>query len=321
MEGNLDFYLNQGTALRLIYERAEPFLLWSQFVQPVKDDHAAFVYRYDNVGKDSDPKKKQPAHVQIGGDFPEIDMSRPTVGSGMTESKGFSVRIPRNIIREEALGINEVQKAYKFAGFWMARYLNNNILTAMKAGFATASMTPTKPWQGTGSEGATPVDDMIVLESEMDREDYAFAMTDAFVHKTSWYGMKRYLTSADINEAKQRLMYGVPSIKKDQITIPVVDSDLWKVKSGLTLGSFLGLDRNNPGVELHYYIDSKFSREEVQYEAIVNGVKQTTTAVNLGFHFEQLEDPKNHDTILKFWDESKPVVTQTYAGIYKSTGF
>jgi hypothetical protein len=199
----------------------------------------------------------------------------------------------------------------------MARYQNDNIVAAMKAGFTTASMTPKGVWDGTS---CAPVDDMIVLESEFDREGYAFAMTDMFVHKTNWYEMKRYLTSVDINEAKQRLMYGVPVIKKDQITIPVVDSELWKVKSGITEGSFLCLDRNNPGIELHYFIDSKFSQATVNYETVIDGAKQMVEAVNLGFHFEQIEDPNNHDTILKFWDEMKPVVTQAYAGLYKGTG-
>lgn len=317
LEGNLDFFLNQGTALRLIYERAEPFLLWSQFVRPVQDDKAAFLYRYDNVGMDSDPKKKKPAHVIVGGDFPEIDMSRPTIGSGLTESRGFQVRIKRNVIRDEPMGISEIQRAYKFAGFWLARYLNDNILAAITAGATTASMSPTAIWS---AAGATPVDDMIVLESEFDREGYAYAMTDMFVHKTNWYEAKRYLTSVDINDVKQRLMYGVPTIKKDQITIPVVDSDLWKVKSGLSEGSFLCLDRNNPCAELHYYVDSKFGSDKVSYETVIDGQKQMVEAANLGFHFEQIEDPDNHDTKLKFWVESKAVVTEAYAALYKSTG-
>jgi hypothetical protein len=316
MEGTLDFYLQQGTALRLLYERAEPFLLWSQFVRPLQETDAAFIYRYDAVGLSADPKKKQPAHIILGGDFPEIDMSRPTYSSGLTESRGFSVRIKRVLIRNEPKGISEVLRAYKFAGFWMADYLNSNIIAALK-GVTTASMTPTAAWS---AATASPVDDMIVLEAEMDREGYAYYFTDMFVHKTNWYEMKRYLTSVDVSEAKQRLMYGVPVIKKDQITIPVVGADLWKIKSGLSEGSFLCLDRNNPSTELHYYNDAKFATDTVSYETVIDGTKQMTTAPNIGFHFEQIEDPNNHDTIMKFWVESKAVVTEAYGGLYKSSG-
>jgi len=316
LEGTTDFFLNQGTALRLIYERAEPFLWATQFVRPVQDDKAAFLYRYDNVGMDADPKKKKPAHALIGGDFPEIDMSRPSVASGMTESRGFSVRIKRQLIREQAQGINEIQRAYKFAGFWMARYINDNVIDAMKT-YTTASMTPTAVWS---AATATPVDDMIVLEAEMEREGYAYSMTDMLVHKTNWYEAKRYLTSVDINEAKQRLMYGVPEIKKDQMTIPVVGADLWKCKSDLTEGSFLCLDRNNPGIELHYYVDNKFGTDTVSYETVVNGVKGQQTAANVGMHFDTWVEKGSEDTLLKFWVESKPVVTEAYAGLYKSSG-
>ncbi|MFA7695297.1 MAG: hypothetical protein WCX63_07160 [Methanoregula sp.] len=313
LEGNLDFFLNQGTALRLIYERAEPFLLWSQFVRPVKDDKAAFLYRYDNVGMDSDPKKKKPAHVIVGGDFPEIDMSRPSVGSGLTESRGFMVRIKRNVIRDEPMGVSEVQRAYNFAGFWMARYMNDNILSAITGGATTPTWTPTAAWN---AANATPVDDLIGLEEQMEREGYPYSLTDVFVHKTNWYELKKYLTSVDINEAKQRLIYGVPEIKKDQITVPVCGADVWKVKSGLSEGYALGLDRNNPCAELHYYVDSKFSQETVSYETVINGQKQIVEAANLGFHFEQIEDPDNHDLKLKFWVESKAVVTEAYAALY-----
>jgi len=317
LEGTTDFFLNQGTALRLIYERAEPFLWATQFVRPVQDDKAAFLYRYDAVGMDSDPKKKKPAHVMIGGDFPEIDMSRPSIASGMTESRGFSVRIKRQVIREQAMGVNEIQRAYKFAGFWMARYINDNVIDAMKT-YTAASMSPVANWS---AAGAVPVKDLSVLEAEMDREGYAYSMTDVLTFKTQWYELKDYLTSVDINEAKQRQMYGIPEVKKDQITVPVVGADVWKVKSGLTDGMLIALDRNNPGIELHYYVDNKFGTDTVSYETVINSVKQQTTAANVGMHFDTWVEKGSEDTLLKFWVESKPVVTEAYAGLYKSTGF
>jgi len=316
LEGTTDFFLNQGTALRLIYERAEPFLWATQFVRPVQDDKAAFLYRYDNVGMDADPKKKKPAHVMIGGDFPEIDMSRPSVASGMTESRGFSVRIKRQLIREQAQGVNEIQRAYKFAGFWMARYINDNVVAAMKT-YTGASMTPTAVWT---AAGAVPVNDIQVLAAEMDREGYAFAMTDMLVHKDNWYEAIRYLTNIDISEGKQRSFYGVPDIKKDNFTVPVAGTDLWKIKSGIAEGGFICLDRNNPGIEMHYYVDSKFGTDTVSYETVINGSKTQTTAANVGMHFDTWVEKGSEDTILKFWVESKPVVTEAYAGLYKATG-
>lgn len=314
LTGNLDFYLQQGTALRMIYEKAEPYLLWSQFIKPVQEDDNAFVYAYQDTSKSADAKKQTPAHAKIGGDFPEIDMSRGKYAPGLTESRGFQVRIKRDLIRKEAKGINEIQRAYDTAGFWMSQFLNDQILSSITSGATTPSWSPTALWS---AATATPVDDLIRLEEQMDREGYAYSLTDAFVPKASWYYLKGYLTSADIDGAKQHL-YGTPNIRKDQITIPVVGADVWKVKSGMTSSYCLGLDRNNPCAETHYYIDPLFATDTVRYETVIDGKKQEVEAVNLGFHFKQYTEESSEDQILRFWIESKTVVTEPYAALYGS---
>lgn len=315
LEGNVDFFLQQGTALRLIYEKAEPLLWGTQFVRPVPEETDSFIYRYDSTGMDADTKKKQPAHAQIGGNFPELNMSRPSWTAGMTEARGFQVRIPHKTIRNEPKGVDEIQRAYKTAGYWLARFVHDNILTVIKAGATTPTWTPTAEWSaGT----ATPVDDLIRLEAQMERDGYPYALTDVLVHTTNWYEFKAFLTSADISEAKQRMLYGIPEISKDRIHVPVVDADVVKCKTGMTEGYALGLDRDNPCAELHYYNDPKFSTPTVQYETIIDGTKQMVTADNLGFFFDTWEEPATKDTILKFGVESKVVVTETYAALYDS---
>lgn len=313
LEGTTDFWLKQGTALRLLYEVAEPYLWATKFVRPIKDDQDAFTYRYQDTSKSADPKKKQPAHAMIGGDFPEIDLSRGKVGSGITEARGFQVRIKRSAIRNQPKGIDEINRAYKAAGFWLADYINTSIITAITAGATTPTWTPTAVW----SDGsATPVDDLIRLEACMEREGYPYALTDVLVEKTNWYELKGYLTSVDISDAKQRGLYGVPVIGKDVIRVPVVDADVLKCKSGLTEGYVLGLDRNNPAAEYHYYVDNKFGTAQVQYETIVDGKRQMVTADNLGVQFETYEEQGTHDQILRFWVENKVAVTEPYAALY-----
>lgn len=315
MEGNLDFYLQQGTALRLIYEKAEPYLLWSQFSRPVQETDNAFIYAYQDTSKSADAKKSTPAHAKIGGDFPEVDMGRGKYTPGLTESRGFQVRIKRNVIRKEPKGIDEVKRAYDTAGFWMSQYLNDSILTSITGGATTPTWTPTAAWS---EATATPVDDLIRLEEQMDREGYAYSLTDVFVPKACWYELKGYLTSVDINAEKQRAIYGIPEIKKDQITIPVVGADVWKVKSGMTDGYALGLDRNNPCAETHFYNDPLFASDTVSYETVINGQKQMVEAQNLGFHFKQYVEESTEDQILRFWVENKTVITEPYAALYDS---
>ena len=312
LEGTTDFFLKQGTALRLLYEKAEPLLFATQFVRPIYDTTNAFTYRYDNVGKASDPKKKKPAHAMIGGDFPEIDMSRGSVGTNLTESRGFQIRIKRSVIREEPKGVSEIQKAYDFAGFWMAQWINDDVLAAIKAGATTPTWTPAAAWS---AATATPFEDLRKFKNTMKREGYAYRMTDILVDNTNYEELEGYLAGIDVNEFKSKMIYGVPVLNEDTIDIPLVGK-VTGVMSGMTEGYCLGLDRNNPCAELHYYVDSKFGTKTVSYETVIGGKKQMVKADNIGFHFDTWEEVGTKDTILRFWVEDKVVVTEAYAAMY-----
>lgn len=312
LEGTTDFYLKQGTAMRLLYEKAEPLLFATKFVDPVYDEKAAFTYRYDDTGKASDPKKKKPAHAMIGGDFPEVDISRGKTGTNMTESRGFQIRIKRQQIREEPVGVNEIQKAYEFAGFWMAQWINDDILTAIKAGATTPTWTPHSVWS---AAGATPFEDLRTFKNKMKKEGYAYRLTDVIVDNTNFEELEGYLATIDVNEFRSKTVYGVPVLNEDTIDIPLVGK-VTGVLSGMTEGSILGLDMNNPCAELHYYVDSKFGTKTVSYQTIIGGKKTMVKADNIGFHFDTWEEQNTKDQILRFWVEDKVVVTQPYAALY-----
>lgn len=313
MEGTTDFFLKQRTALRLLYERAEPLLFATKFIRPVYDDKAAFTYRYDDTGKSADAKKKKPAHAMIGGDFPEVDISRAKTGTNMTESRGFQVRIKRELIRDQPVGVNEIQKAYEFAGFWMAQWINDDILAAIKAGATVPTWAPgAGVWSGAA---ATPFEDLRTFKNKMKREGYAYRMTDAIIANENFEELEGYLAGIDVNEFKSKMIYGVPTLNEDTINIPLV-GDVTGVLSGMTEGTILGLDRNNPCAELHYYVDSKFATKQVSYNTIVGGKQTMVKADNIGFHFDQWEEQSSKDTILRFWVEEKVVVTEPYAALY-----
>jgi hypothetical protein len=314
LEGNLDFFLDQGTALRLIYEKAEPYLWAMGFVEPIKDDKDEFSFAYNSAGMDADSKKKKPAHVRIGGDFPEIQMSRGSYDTRLKSARGFSVRIKHQTIRDEPKGIDEVQRAYKTAGYWFARFIQDEIVTALTAGVTSLSWSTSGVWSG----AARPIDDLILLEEAMETAGYEYALTDALIHKTNFFELKRYLTGVDVDGTKLRDLYGVPVVHKDRMRIPVIDSDIIKCGSGISEGYILGLDRNNPAAEYHYLIDPQFGTAKVQYNTVVDGKKQLVTADNIGLHFDTWVEKGKEDTILKFWAEEAVVVTQPYAGRYGS---
>ncbi len=315
VSGTVDRYLQKGVALPLIYEVMEPNLIWADFLKQIKEDSNSFMYQYDSTGKSGDTKKEKPPLHAGGAKFPRLDKSRITTASGLTQQNGFEIAIPRDVIRSTNRGILEIQDAYQRAGFWMAEWVNTNILAALAAGATTPTWTPTAVWS---AATATPVDDLIRLGSEMDREGYPFRMTDAFVNKAEWYELKAYLTSVDIGDLKQKSMYGVPEISKDRIYIPVVDVNVHKVMSGMTDSYVLAMDVNNKAAELHYYNDPKFATPKVTYKTVVDSKETTVTAPNIGISFYQYEEDDSHDTVLQFWVENKTVVTKPYGLLYDS---
>ena len=313
VSGTNDRYLQKGVALPLIYEVMEPNLIFSGMTRHIKEDTNSFMYQYVD-SKSSDSKKKTPPKLTLSARFPELDMSKKTTASGLLESNGFAMRISREVIRTEA-GKSQIMEAYETAGFWMAEWINTNILAALRAG-ATGGTGATANWSATT---ATPVNDLITWDADMDREGYPFRMTDGFTNKAQWYELVKYLTEIDINEDKQKTLYGVPEIAKDRIHVPVVAADVHKVMSGTTDGEMLMLDRNNPAAETHYYTDSAYSQARVTYRTVVDSTPQDVTVPNIGIHYKQYEEDDSHDTILQFWVENKTVVTKPY-GLLLSTG-
>jgi hypothetical protein len=313
VSGTVDRYLQKGVALPLIYEIMEPNLIWADMLKQVPEDSNAFMYQYDSTGKSSDAKKQTPPIHAGGAKFPRLDKSRRTTASGLTQQNGFEIAIPRSIIRSTSRGPAEVQDAYNSAGYWMAEWINTNILSALTSGATTPTWTPTTTWDGAT---ATPIDDLIRLGAQMDREGYPFRMTDCFVNKAEWYELKAYLTSVDIGDLKQKAMYGVPEISADRIFIPVVDANVHKVMSGMTDSYILAMDAKNPAAEIHYYNDPMFSSAKVSYKTVVDSKESTVTVPNMGIHFFQYFEEDTKDTIMQFWVENKTVVTKPFGLLY-----
>lgn len=313
LSGTLDFWLRQGTALRSLYEKAEPNLLLTQFVNPIQETDNSFIYSLDDTGMAADAKKQQPAHVQIGGDFPEVDISRQKYYPGLIESRGFTVRIKYQQIRNEPRGISEVQKAYKFAAFWMADFINTQIATAILAKATTPAWTPTSVWSDIAK--ATPILDATGFKNKMKREGYEYRMTDMFSHMNNLSEMETFLLGSEIQAYRDAAI----NAQQDAITLPMEGKPvLHGCFSGIPDGGILGLDKNNPCAEYHYFVDPKFGTAEVRYSTIVNGQKQTVIAQNLGINFKTWTEDKSDDQLLRFWCEGAPAVNQPYAALYKT---
>lgn len=310
--GTTDRFLKAKVAIPLAYTILEPNLLMYDLIPFVKEDDATFMYRSDAT-KSADAKKEKPPRFMDGADLPEIDRSRKVVVPDITQSRGFAMRFPRQLIRDQNAAEPEIKEGYETAGFWLAEALNTTMLSSMIAGATATAVTPTAVWSSTAT--CNPIGDLRRYQAEFDREGYSFQMTDAFVHKTNFDELNAYLWAIDVTDASREL-FGKPVITSDTIHIPGLDLDVHKVKSGISEGSILGLDKRTAAAECHYYVDPKYGSADVTYQTVVNGAPVTKTVPNIGIHFNQYEEPDRHDTVMQFWYEQKTVVRRPYGLMY-----
>lgn len=310
--GTNDFYLRKEIALPVAYEKMEPLLFALDWIQPVPEPDAFFMYRYNDTSVTGDAKREEPAAHRVGGNMPEINFSRPLTASELMKMDGFSVRLPRQVIRAGAGG-NEIMRCYENAGVWLAYWLNTKILTTLVAGATTPTWTPTV-W----SEEATanPVEDLRLLKYQMRREGYPFRLTDTIVNIENFGELEGYLTAMDINSVKQERIFGMPGGNGDSIYVPIAGCNVIGVDSGISEGGLLALDKVNPGAEFHYCVDSKFGTANISYNTMVDGKKTRKDVKNFGIHYDTYEEPDTKDTILQFWIEGKTVITNAYAYLY-----
>jgi len=310
--GTNDRYLRAGVAIPIAMKQMEPNLVFTNMIPAIKEDQNAFMYIANETNKSSDAKKKTPPLAEIGGKFPELDYTRPTLTAGLLESNGFSIRLLHNVVKQKIQGANEIMKAYETAGFWLAEWVNNAQVTALTAGATTPTWTPTAVWSGT----ATPVEDLRLLKYQMRRKGYPYRLTDVFLHTDNFGELEGYLTSMDINSVKQERIYGMPGGTGDTIRIPIAGCNVTALDDGITEGYVLGVDGNRLGAETHYFIDPAFSVAKVSYTTIEDSKEVRKVAPNIGVHFRSYTEDESLDTILQFWVEQKTVVTQPYSILY-----
>lgn len=312
VSGTNNAYLRADVALPLAYAKMEPNLFWLDFVTAKAEDSNAFMYMYDSTGKSSDTKKVTPPPYTQGSQFPEVDRSRRTTTSALLESNGFSMRIPREVIRSNKME-SELVECYDTLGYWLGEHINTQISTALTAGATATTAATGDAWS---AATATPVEDLRLIKYDMRREGYPFRLTDCMVNTDNFAELEGYLTSVDINATKQQQVYGMPGGSGDSIYIPIAGCNVTGFDSGITEGDIICADKNNPAAELHYYVDTAFSQPRITYRTVVDGKETTKTVPNLGLHFSQYEEPDTHDTILQMWVECKTVVTKPYGVLY-----
>ena len=308
-----DAFLRKEFVVPRIFQIMEPYLAFLNILPKVKSDSRAIRYKQEAYSSSTDPKKKTPRRISPRSQWTYLDITQMEIKSAILNKEGFAIRIDEDAIQFTE-GVDEINRAYNKVAYWLAQHLNTLTATALTDGATDLSTdwTPTAVWS---DAGATPVDDLIRLEAQMEREGYPYVMTDIFIHKTNFYEMKAYLTSMDISDRKQKEIYGMPAISRHAITIPVVGSTIHKLLSGgIDEGYILALDAKNPAGTIYYNNNPKYSTEKIAYKTS-EGMK---TVQNIGFNFNRYVDDETHDTVMQFWIDQVCVVKEAYAALYDS---
>jgi hypothetical protein len=308
-------YLKKEFVVPKIYEIMNPYLIGLDIFPKIKTDSRSVRIRKDSYSESTDPKKSYPPLKTDLSGFPYVDISVTEIDSAILQTHGVAVKIDRDAVNF-ADGIDYIQRAYKRVAFWLAEQLNTQILTDVTGGATTPTWTPAAVWS---AAGATPVDDLIALSAQMQREGYSYRMSDVYLHYTNYYEMLRYLAGVDISEGKQRDLYGMPNASSMDVDIPVIRATCHSLLSGLDEGYVLALDRNNPAASLFYFTDPQFATKNPGYQVAVfgGGTKQLNVG-DLGFNFHQWLDDRDHCMHMQFWWDTACKVIEPYAALYDS---
>lgn len=318
--------LRREVALGQTYEILDTQLPWlnpsfGRFCTKIQENSDAFTYLKDVYNKANDPKAKLPVEHVEGTKFPEIDRTRKTITAQVLKEKGFSLRIGKELLKSVPKAEVEIQDNYEYAAYSLGCIANQDMIAAAKAGANTTttafSAKFTESWENVGG-AADPVGDLMHLSQDMDVDGFEGTLTDAWLHKTNWYEFQDYLKNVHIPADKQAMM-GAPDIHADFISIPLV-GDIHKVPTGdtgISEGQIIGMDRNHPGIEYHYRLDTEFSDFKIQYNTRgPNGGMVRASTDNFGFHYRWYQELQSRDIIQEFWLEAETVVKKPYNLIY-----
>lgn len=288
-----------------------PNLAFIDILPTVKADSRSATFKKETASDSSDSKKKVPRAQSPSAKWAFVEISGMETDSALLQKKGVAVRVDRDA-QMFTEGIDQIKRAVNRVGFWMAESINTDIANALINGGTLPTWTPAAAWSETT---AKPVEDLINLEAQMERDGYPYSMTDVYVNKTNWSELKKYLTAIDVADGKQRDIYGMPKIDKQTIEIPVVDSVVRKT-AGMAEGGILALDRNNPAGTIFFNNDPAYAPQTISFKTVANGQVVKKEVKNFGISMKIYEDQETDDTVIKVWYDLATAVIEPYAALY-----
>jgi hypothetical protein len=307
-------FLNTDVILSEIMRVMEPTLQFLDIIPFVDSGGLPVIYGKKN-SKSADAYKQTPRMTAPSSRFPEVQITRMTKETAITNTEGLSITFDKNALTLPA-GKDMIMSAYEDVAFWIAEYMNSSIYTNLDAGSTDAGMTPSAVWS---AAGATPLLDMLNFKNGMIRTGYPYRMTDIFVDGTNYNEMEAFLIGSEIPEYRQAV---INAPLQDEIVLPIEGKPvLHRLLSDIVHGDVMGLDRNHRGAStVYYHNDPQFGTPaSIQYETVVAGQVVTKTVPNFGLSTHQFYVDDTHETKVQVWLDTVVKVKDAY-GIITDDG-
>lgn len=304
-------FLTKRFLIPKMYEIMNPLLAWTDIFPQVRATAPVVAYKQEITSDSGDTKKERPKLMTTSGQWTYVEISQFTMKAANLNKRGFAIKIDQDAL-DYVEGVDEIQRALRKTGYWIAEDYNTRISTeiANSGTDLAGDWTPAAEWS---DANAAPISDLEDLEDAFIREGYPYRLTDVFVHKDNFKELKKYLTSLDINQYKQEKLYGTPNNgNRDTLEIPVVGTTVHRLLSGISEGSIIAIDRNNPGITIFYNQSPRYSAMSGTYETMQNGQK-ISKSLSYGFNMNKYFDNETHQTIIQMWYDNVPVTIEPYA--------
>ena len=304
-------FLTKRFVVPYMFEIMNPMLAWTDMFPMIQSTAPVVGYKQETVSDSTDTKKQKPKIKTTTGQWTYVNISQFTMKSAILNKKGFAIKIDPDAL-DYTEGVDEIQRAFRKTAFWIAEDFNDRISDEIAAS-ATALSTNWTPSAVWSDPNATPIADLEDLEDCFIREGYPYRLTDVYVHKTNFKEFKKYLTSIDIGDFKQQNLYGVPDNGiMDSIDVPVIGATVHRLLSGVSEGSIVAIDRNNPGLSVFYNPSRRYSVLNGNYNTIANGQK-ISKSLAYGFNYNRYTDQETHEEVIQLWYDNVPVTLEPYA--------
>lgn len=296
---NVD-YLRKDFVEDEVFKIMNPLLEFLDFLPKIKANAKSISYRHEDTSAATDPKKKKLRNLTPGAKFAKVTVSDLKRGAAIISREGVEIRIDEDA-QQYAEGVDEIDRAYRRAAYYLAESVNTKIINAITAGVTTTTtkFDPKVEWS---DPSAKPITDLQHVMRDMKRVGYPYKMTDVYIDSSRYFDLMEYLTNLDITGEKQRTVFGVPDMLKTEITIPVLgNAGIHMVDSGMDAQDIIVIDRNFPAGTYYYAVNPKFEQ---------------TVENDVGFHMHKFDDNDTHETAFQFWIDSTIAIKEPYAAIY-----